>query len=79
MQALFGNNQKRVARIQSGEATQRPSRGLFYVNLSRTPGSRYKMRPFKGIEHSQSQLQLQQEYQDLLRTQRLDTTLRLLR
>jgi hypothetical protein len=79
VQALFGNNQKRIARIQSGEATQRPSRGLFYVNLSRPPSSRYRMRPFKGLEHSQSQLHLQQEYQDLLRTQRLDTTLRLLR
>ncbi|MDF7811097.1 AsmA-like C-terminal region-containing protein [Hymenobacter sp. YC55] len=78
MQALFGNNKKRVARIKSGEAAARPSRGLVYVNLSREPGSRYKVRPFQKQEQRQQQEKWQQQYQQLVRTQRLDTTLRLL-
>ena len=79
MQALFGNNGKRVARIQSGEAAGRPSRGLVYVNLNRLPGSRYRVRPFQKHEQRQQQNQLRQQYQQFLLTQRLDTTLRLLR
>jgi len=79
MQALFGNNEKRIARIQTGEATNRPSRGLIYVNLSREPGTKYKVRLFKKQEQRQQQERLRQQYQALLRTQGLDTTLRLLR
>jgi hypothetical protein len=79
MQALFGNNEKRIERIQSGEATRRPSRGLVYVHLSRPPGSKYKVRLFKKQEQRQQQQQLRQQYQALLRTQQLDTTLRQLR
>lgn len=78
MQALFGNNKKRVARIKSGEAATRPSRGLVYVNLSRQPDSRYKVRPFQKQEQRQKQEQLQRQYQKLIRAQRLDTTLQLL-
>lgn len=78
MQALFGNNEKRVARIKNGEAAARPSRGLVYVNLNRQPGSRYKVRPFQKQEQRQQQEQLKKQYLTLIRTQRLDTTLRLL-
>ncbi|MBD2715033.1 hypothetical protein KBK19_08305 [Microvirga sp. STR05] len=79
LQALFGNNEKRIARIQSGEAAQRRSRGLIYLNLSRTtPGSRYKVRPFQKQEQRQNKDAMLLEYQELLRTQKLDTTLRLL-
>ncbi|HEX8429382.1 AsmA-like C-terminal region-containing protein [Hymenobacter sp.] len=76
MQALFGNNEKRVARIKSGEAAIRPSRGLVYVNLKRQPGSRYKVRPFQKQEQRRQQEQLHQQYQELIRVQHLDTTLR---
>lgn len=79
MQTLFGNNEKRIERIQSGEATRRPSKGLVYVHLSRPPGSKYKVRLFKKQEQRRQQEQLRQQYRALLRTQRLDTTLRLLR
>ncbi|SNC65700.1 AsmA-like C-terminal region [Hymenobacter gelipurpurascens] len=78
MQTLFGNNKKRIERIQSGEATEQPSRGLVYVNLHRTPGSRYKVRPFQKQEQRQQQEQLRREFQQLLIRQPLDTTLRLL-
>ncbi|WP_375433676.1 AsmA-like C-terminal region-containing protein [uncultured Hymenobacter sp.] len=78
MQALFGNNEKRVARIKSGEAANRPSRGLIFVNLNRQPGTPYKVRPFQKQEQRQQQEHLRQQYQQLIRTQRLDTTLRLL-
>lgn len=79
LQALFGNNSNRITRIRSGEAAQRPSRGLVYINLRRTPGSKYQMRPFQKQQQRLQQLTLAQQYQQLLRTQRLDTTLRLLR
>ncbi|WP_324677618.1 AsmA-like C-terminal region-containing protein [Hymenobacter sp. GOD-10R] len=80
LQALFGNNEKRIARIQSGEAAQRPSRALTYVNLKRpSPGAKYNVRLFKKSEQRQQQAALRKQYQQLLLTQRLDTTLRLLR
>jgi hypothetical protein len=79
MQALFGNNEKRIERIQSGEAARRPSRGLVYVHLSRAPGTKYKVRLFKKQEQRQQQERLRQQYRALLRTQQLDTTLRRLR
>ncbi|UOG76718.1 AsmA-like C-terminal region-containing protein [Hymenobacter tibetensis] len=79
MQALFGNNKKRVARIQSGEATSQPSRGLLYVRLNRLPGTPYKVRPFQKLEQRRQQELLQHEYQRFLRTHQIDTTLRLLR
>ncbi|SHK76644.1 AsmA-like C-terminal region-containing protein [Hymenobacter psychrotolerans] len=78
LQALFGNNEKRIERIRSGEAAQRRSRGLVYLNLSRAPRSRYKVRPFQKREQRLNRQAMQQEFQELLRTQKLDTTLRLL-
>ncbi|RSK29925.1 AsmA-like C-terminal region-containing protein [Hymenobacter metallilatus] len=77
-QALLGNNRKRIARIQSGEATTRPSRGLVYMNLRRTPGSPYKVRLFKKQEQQQQREKLQEQYRQILQRQPLDTTLHLL-
>lgn len=80
LQTLFGNNEKRIARIQSGEATREPSRGLVYVGLSRPAGARrYQVKPFRKQQQQQNQQRMQQQFQALLRTQQLDTTLRLLR
>ncbi|MBC6699003.1 AsmA family protein [Hymenobacter puniceus] len=80
LQTLFGNNEKRIERIQNGEATERPSRGLVYMGLSRQAGARrYQVKPFRKQQHHQSRQQVQQQVQLLLRTQQLDTTLRLLR
>ncbi|WP_188816037.1 AsmA-like C-terminal region-containing protein [Hymenobacter cavernae] len=80
LQALFSNNDKRIARIQSGEATRRPDRPLTYVNLRRTaPDAKYGVRLFKKDEQRAQQAALRQQCQRLLLTQRLDTTLRLLR
>ncbi|OUJ74269.1 AsmA family protein [Hymenobacter crusticola] len=80
LQALFGNNEKRIERIQSGEALRRPNRALTYVNLNRpSPGVKYGVRLFKKGEQRQQQAALRKQYQQLLLTQRLDTTLRLLR
>jgi hypothetical protein len=80
LQAFIGNNDKRIARIQSGEALSRPDRPLTYLNLNRTsPGTKYAVRLFKKNEQRQQQESLRQQCQRLLLTQRLDTTLRLLR
>jgi len=80
LQALFGNNDKRIARIQSGAALHRPDRPLTYVNLHRpAPGVKYGVRLFKKGEQQQQQAALRKQCQQLLLTQRLDTTLRLLR
>lgn len=79
MQTLFGNNKKRIARIKSGEATQQPSRGLVYLSMRRTPGSKYKVGLFKKQEQRQQQTRLRQEFKRLMLSQPLDTTLRLLR
>ncbi|GGG41798.1 AsmA-like C-terminal region-containing protein [Hymenobacter glacieicola] len=78
LQALFGDNKKRISRIQSGEAEQRPSRGLVYMNLYRQPGSPYKVRPFRKQEQQRQQALIQRQYRELLQRQPLDTTLRLL-
>lgn len=78
LQALLGNNKKRIARIRSGEAEQRPSRGLVYLNLRREPGQPYKVRPFQKQEQQLQQQELLREYHRLLLRQPLDTTLRLL-
>ena len=80
MQALFGNNGKRVARIQNGEPVSHSTGKLTYVNLRRTaPGEKYKVRLFKGDEQRAAAAKLLDQYRGYLRTQRLDTTVRLLR
>ncbi|MBC6989422.1 AsmA-like C-terminal region-containing protein [Hymenobacter sp. BT491] len=80
LQALFGDNKKRIERIQSGQLV-RSSRGRpTYVNLHRSAaGSKYKVRLFKKEEQRQQQATLRQQSRDLLLSQQLDTTLRLLR
>ncbi|TGE08649.1 AsmA-like C-terminal region-containing protein [Hymenobacter fodinae] len=78
MQTLFGNNEKRIERIKSGEAAHQRSRGLVYLSLRRTPGSKYKVGLFKKQDQRQQQIRLRQEFQRLLLKQPLDTTLRLL-
>jgi len=76
-QALFGNNQKRVERIQEGKRV-RAVRQLLYVNLHRDQPGPFKVRLFKKKEQKQQQTEIQQEYRALLRQQPLDTTMRLL-
>ncbi|MBT9392866.1 AsmA-like C-terminal region-containing protein [Hymenobacter sp. NST-14] len=76
LQTLFGNNRKRIARIKSGEATQRRSRGLIYLHLHRPPGSRrYKVSFFKKQQQRQQQDRLREKYRHLLRQQPPDTVL----
>ncbi|WP_072008568.1 AsmA family protein [Hymenobacter sp. IS2118] len=80
LQALFGNNDKRVERIQDGEPKRNANRKLTYINLHRAaPGDKFKVRFFQKEEQRREQATLQQEYRDFLLTQRLDTTLRVLR
>ncbi len=82
LQALFGNNTKRVGRIQHDEpvSTGKGNRKLTYVNLSRpAPGQKYKVRLFQKDEQRQQQASLRQQCRALLITQRLDTTVHLLR
>ncbi|MFC7669537.1 AsmA-like C-terminal region-containing protein [Hymenobacter humi] len=80
LQALFGNNNKRVERIQEGEQKRNANRKLTYINLRRTaPKEKYKVRFFQKEEQRQAEADLSQQYHELLRTQRLDTTVRLLR
>ncbi|SET99146.1 AsmA-like C-terminal region-containing protein [Hymenobacter actinosclerus] len=67
LQTLFGNNRKRIERIRSGEATERRSRGLIYLQLHRQPGSRYKVLLFKKQQQRQQQAEVQDKYQRLLR------------
>ena len=53
---------------------------LTYVNLRRTaPGEKYKVRLFQRDEHRDAMTRLQEQYRGYLRTQRLDTTVRMLR
>ncbi|MCR5889618.1 AsmA-like C-terminal region-containing protein [Hymenobacter sp. J193] len=78
LQTLLGDNRQRVSRVQTGEAAQRRSRGLIYLNLSRTPGSRYQVKPFQKLAQRRYQTDILQQYQDLLRQQALDTTLQML-
>lgn len=77
-QALFGNNQQRVTRIQAGKRV-RAVRQLLYVNLHRDQPGPFKVRLFKKKEQKRQQAEIQQEYQDLLRQQPPDTTMHLLR
>jgi hypothetical protein len=79
-QALFGDNKKRIERIQTGESVTRGKGKLNYVNLRRAgPGQKYKVRVFQKEEQRAHELALRQQLQDLLKTQRLDTTLQLLK
>ena len=81
MQALFGNNAKRIERIQNGAPVSQSNNGkLTYVNLKRTaPGEKYKVRLFQRDEHRAAMTRLDELYRNYLLTQRLDTTVRLLR
>jgi hypothetical protein len=80
LQALFGNNDKRVERIQNGEPMSNSKNKLTYLNLRRTaPGEKYKVRLFQRDERRAAQAKLLEQYRGYLRTQRLDTTVRMLR
>ncbi|HEX8330877.1 MAG TPA: AsmA-like C-terminal region-containing protein [Hymenobacter sp.] len=77
-QALFGDNTKRVERIQEGET--KAYRKLTYLNLRRdAPGEKYKVRFFQKEEQRREQAALLQQRRDLLQTQQLDTTASLFR
>ncbi|AYA36035.1 hypothetical protein D3Y59_02555 [Hymenobacter oligotrophus] len=78
LQALLGNNTKRVGRILRDEPARRPGRSLTYVNLRRAPRGRNNLRLFKGHAKRQQQTLLQQQCRQLLLTHPLDTTLNLL-
>lgn len=79
MQAFFGNNDKRIRRIQHNQPLARPRPGLTYVNLRRASAdTRYQVRLFKKDEQRQQQTLLRLQARQFLVTQRLDTTLRLL-
>jgi hypothetical protein len=79
LNVLFGNNKRRVERIQSGEPMRPRSPKLTYVNLRRDePGTKYQVKVFQKKEQQQQQATLRQQAHQLLLTQRLDTTLRLL-
>ncbi|MCC2546588.1 AsmA family protein [Hymenobacter sp. BT175] len=79
LQALFGNNEKRVERIQNEERRRPFAPGLTYVNVLRpTARTRYKVRFFQKMEQQRQQDKLRLDYQQLL-GQRLDTTMSLLR
>lgn len=82
--ALFGNNDKRIERIQNGEPmTKADAKGkdkLSYVSLRRTaPGEKFQVRLFQRDEKRQAQARLLEQYWTYLRTQRLDTTVRMVR
>ena len=84
MKALFGNNDKRIERIQNGEpmnkADAKGKNKLTYVNLRRTaPKEKYKVRLFQRNEQRDALDKLRAQYHNFLLTQRLDTTVRLLR
>ena len=79
LHALTGNNDKRVARIRAGDPVRRRRAPLTYVNLSRdAPHTKYRVKLFQKQEQRQAQADLRQQFRQLIRTQRLDTTLRLL-
>jgi hypothetical protein len=78
-QALFGDNQHRIERIQTGEPLTRSKGKLMNVNLRRmAPGEKYKVRLFQGKEQREAYAELRRQRRELLATQRLDTLLRLL-
>jgi len=79
LHALFGNNDKRIDRIQAGQTTTRHSAKLSYVNLSReVPHAKYHVKLFQKQEQRQAQADLRRQFRQLVLSQRLDTTLRLL-
>ncbi|MFD1874158.1 AsmA-like C-terminal region-containing protein [Hymenobacter bucti] len=79
LNVLFGNNKRRIERIQSGEPMRPRTPRLTYVNLRRdVPGAKYQVKLFQKKEQQQQQTALRQQYRQLLVTQRLDTTMRLL-
>ena len=84
MKALFGNNEKRIERIQNGEPmTKADAKGkdkLTYVSLRRTaPGEKFQVRLFQRDERRDAQTRLLQQYRSYLLTQGLDTTVRMVR
>jgi len=79
LHALTGNNDKRIARIQAGDPVRRRRAPLTYVNLSRdVPHTKYRVKLFQKQEQRQAQAELRKQFRQLIITQRLDTTLRLL-
>ena len=84
MKALFGNNEKRIERIQNGEPmTKADAKGkdkLTYVSLNRTaPGEKFKVRLFQRGEQREGMARLRAQYRTYLRTQRLDTTVQMVK
>ncbi len=80
LQTLFGNNDKRVERIQRDEPVNRRAGHLTYLSLRRaTPGDKYVVRLLRPRDLRQVQAGLRQQAEHLIKTQRLDTTLQLLR
>ena len=84
MKALFGNNDKRIERIQNNEPmTKADAKGkdkLSYVSLRRTaPGEKFQVRLFQRDEHRDAQARLLEQYRSYLLTQHLDTTVRMVR
>ena len=84
LKALFGNNDKRIERIQNGEPmTKADAKGkdkLTYVSLRRTaPGEKFQVRLFQRDERRDAQTRLLEQYRSYLLTQRLDTTVRMVR
>ncbi|GAA4045096.1 hypothetical protein GCM10022409_33920 [Hymenobacter glaciei] len=84
MKALFGNNDKRIERIQNGEPmTKADAKGkdkLTYVSLRRTaPGEKFQVRLFQSNERRDAQTRLLEQYRTYLLTQRLDTTVRMVK
>jgi hypothetical protein len=76
---LFGNNKRRVERIQSGEPMRSRKPRLTYVNLRRdAPATKYQVKLFQKKEQQQQQAALRQQCHQLLLTQRLDTSMYLL-
>ncbi|HEX8348422.1 MAG TPA: hypothetical protein VF598_00540, partial [Hymenobacter sp.] len=74
-QALFGDNKKRIERIQDGETKPNANRKLTYLNLRRdAPGEKYKVRVFQKEEQRREQAALLQQRRALLQTEQLDTT-----
>ena len=79
LNVLFGNNKRRIERIQSGEPMRPRSPRLTYVNLRRdAPGTKYQVKLFQKNEQQQQQATLRKQCRQLLLTQRLDTTMYLL-
>jgi hypothetical protein len=76
---LFGNNKRRVERIQSGEPMRSRKPRLTYVNLRRdAPATKYQVKLFQKKEQQQQQAALRQQCHRLLLSQQLDTTMNLL-